>query len=742
MRLFACVFYFLALTLVSPAAAQQPEKRIALVIGNAAYAAGALPTPANDAGLVAQTLQAAGFDVVGARDLDQEALRRAFRDFNDKAAASGPDTVAVIYMSGYGLQLEGENYLVPVDARIARDADVPAEALRISDFSRPLAALPLKAGIIILDAARAGPFAQGGTPLAGGLALVEPEARMLLAFNAAPNTVAPQAQGAYGPYAQALAEVMREGGLPLGDMFDRVRLRVHEATKGAQVPWHVSRVKVPLVFFERTADAPPPLTDTAPAAAMRTRPLREIGVKEAYALALERDSVDSYSEFVAAFPGDPLARRARAMLAARREALTWRRTRMVDTPPAYWSYLRRYPRGPHAGDAHRRLQILAAAVEPPDSFAEIEYELPPPPAEEVVYIERPVVVLDDPAFAFAPPPPTPVFLLPPPPLEFVLLPPPPPPVAVYVLPTPVYTPVPVWVRPPAYVRRPPPSNVIFRNVHNTVTVNSATNTVTVRTPSGAVRRLASPPATATLRAPGGAGQGSRGAPRTGAALLAPTLPPSLSQRATTVRPASLSRPGQGNALGAASTMPGQSPTPRLAPGRPLPGTRAQPLPAATTPTLTPDQRVRGAVVPASRGQMPARASGAAPANAVATPEQRRQLELRQQQAHQQQQARQQQLQMRQQLQRQQLQARQDQLQSQQARQYQLQQQARQYQLQQQQARQYQVRQPPPQAQRSPALSQQQAQQQRVYPPQQRPRPEPRGGVRRPPCGQPGLPACP
>jgi hypothetical protein len=98
-------------------------------------------TSANDAGLLAQTLQAAGFDVVGARDLDQDSLRRAFRDFLDKASASGPDTVAFVYLGGYGLQLEGENYFVPVDARIARDIDVPLEALRISDYIRPLAAL-------------------------------------------------------------------------------------------------------------------------------------------------------------------------------------------------------------------------------------------------------------------------------------------------------------------------------------------------------------------------------------------------------------------------------------------------------------------------------------------------------------------------------------------------------------------------------------------------------------------------
>src|SRR5437588_11390706 len=110
-----------------PAGAEPAEKRIALVIGNAGYAAGALQTPANDAGLIAQTLQAAGFDVVGTRDLDQDTLRHAFRDFLEKASGSGPDTVAFIYLSGYGTQLEGDNYFVPIDARIARDSDVAAD---------------------------------------------------------------------------------------------------------------------------------------------------------------------------------------------------------------------------------------------------------------------------------------------------------------------------------------------------------------------------------------------------------------------------------------------------------------------------------------------------------------------------------------------------------------------------------------------------------------------------------------
>src|SRR5436189_6284486 len=117
----------LPLVLALMPGAARAEKRIALVVGNAAYQAGALATPANDAGLIAQTLQAAGFDVVGARDLDQDSLRRALRDFREKATASGPDTVAFVYLAGHGLPLEGENYFVPIDARIARDADIAAE---------------------------------------------------------------------------------------------------------------------------------------------------------------------------------------------------------------------------------------------------------------------------------------------------------------------------------------------------------------------------------------------------------------------------------------------------------------------------------------------------------------------------------------------------------------------------------------------------------------------------------------
>src|SRR5882672_2406653 len=399
-KLIQLVLTITTLAFASVASAQQTEKRIALVIGNGAYQAGALPTTANDAGLIAQTLQAAGFDVVGARDLDQDTLRRTLHDFLDKASASGPDTVAFIYLSGYGVQLEGENYFVPIDARIGRDTDVSIEAVRVSDYIRPLAALKLKVNVVVLDVARAHPFAKSGQPLASGLSLMEPDKGMMVAFNAAPGTVAPQEQGPYSPYAQALAEMIRTGGLPLGAVFDQVRLRVNEVTKGGEVPWHASKIDAPFVFLDRAPDAPPPAFSNDQVSSIRSKPIRDLSVQDAYVAALERDTLQGYLDFLAVYPRDPMAPRVRAIVAARREAITWRRTREVDTPQAYWSYLRRYPRGPHVADARRRLAYLAAAFEPPPSFAAITYEVAPPLEEEVVYFRRPVLVFDDPDYGF------------------------------------------------------------------------------------------------------------------------------------------------------------------------------------------------------------------------------------------------------------------------------------------------------------------------------------------------------
>ncbi len=521
------------------------EKRLALVIGNGAYQTGELVTAANDAGLIAQTLQAAGFDVVGARDVDQDSLRGAFRDFTGKVSAAGPDAVVFVYLAGQGVQLEGENYFLPVDARIANPNDVPLQAIRISDVIRSLSGLPTKVNIVVLDAARPNSLPQSNQPLAGGLALVDPDPNMLIAFNAAPGTVAPEGKGPYGAYAQALAEMMREGGLSLQDVFDRTRLRVNEVTQGAQVPWNASKISAPFVFFDRAPDAPAPKVSEAKSRANRTRAIRDFNARDAYVAALDRDTMHGYQDFLVAYPHDPMAKRVRAIIAARREAITWRETWLQDSPDAYWSYLRRYPNGPHAWDARRRLEHFDAALEPPEEFTVYAYDVPPPPEEEIVYVDRPVLYFDDPDFDFEPPPPIDVIFLPPPPPDFVELEPPPPPVDVFVLPTPVFVPIPVFINPPPDIVAPP-NDVIFNNIHNTTVINNINNT-TINESAGQVGS-----------AQGNLTTGQKMAVGAGAAALAArvALPPLLQKRAASHQaPANQSQGSQSQ--GALPSKPGK-----------------------------------------------------------------------------------------------------------------------------------------------------------------------------------------
>lgn len=439
--------FVLALTL--GARAGHAETRFALVIGNSNYKTGALATPANDAGLIADALNAAGFTVTGAADLDQPTLRQTLNDFIAQVAAAGPDAVALVYLSGYGLQFNGDNYFIPVDADIQSPVDVPLQAIRISDFMQPLAALPARVKIVILDAARENPFARaGGQPLASGLALFNPVAGVAIAFNAAPGTVGPNEPGPYGAYATALTEMIAAGGLSLDDIFARVRLRVSDLTQGAEIPWYESGLQQPFLMTELAAGAPPS-PNVTPIANIRNEPLRNFGnVDDAYAAVLALDTLGGYEQFLALYPNSPYAGRVAAMIAVRREELIWRRCVADDTPQAYWSYLRRYPDGPHAWDARRRLAILRAAAEPPPDFVIVDFGVPPPPPAELVFVDRPILIFTGPGWS--PPPRPPVVFLPPRPPQFAALPPPRPSER-FALPVPSARVIPAFVRPPPRV---------------------------------------------------------------------------------------------------------------------------------------------------------------------------------------------------------------------------------------------------------------------------------------------------
>jgi uncharacterized caspase-like protein len=448
----AIVFAVFVLTAVagsvSSASAQQ---RLALVIGQSAYDGRQLATAANDAGLIAQTLTSAGFEVVQGRDLNANDLRGAVRDFLDKAQELGSDGAVMVYLSGYGLQLEGENYLLPVDARIQRDADIPIDGFRLSDLVRSLERIPAQTRIVVADMARDYTLPAGSDPIARGLALMEPPAGFLIAFSSAPNITTGDAPGPYGHYATALAETIRQPGVPVNEMFNRVRLRTHETTQGLQTPWHMANLDTTsFMFFEPEESASLPLP------VREVRRIEEVPAEEAYNIAVERDTIPDYQAFLRRYPDHALARRVSALLAARREAIVWRRTVTRNTSEAYWTYLRRYPNGPHAADCRRRLARLSAPIAPPPVFEEVVYEdLPPPlPVVETVEVVEVVTIIRE-----APPPP-------PPPVYFrsyyeedvefvtIIREPPPPPILMGVLPIPSPIPVPRRARPPRSFYQP------------------------------------------------------------------------------------------------------------------------------------------------------------------------------------------------------------------------------------------------------------------------------------------------
>jgi hypothetical protein len=411
------------------------ESRIALVLGNSAYARGAIRNSLADAGLVAEALNGIGFEIMEGADLNQADLRRIFRDFIARAQAAGPDAVALVYFSGYALAFEGENYLAPVDASLARENDIPLEAVRLSDVLHPLAASSARAKVIVLDAARPLPLTIQVTP---GLSPMEAPPTMLVAFSSAPGTFAEDSDDAYGAYAGAIAEMVREPGLDLDTIFTRIRVRTHELTQGRQTPWHTASLSADVVLVppDGPADAPlmvaPPGMADARIVRRQPRPIRETGPEEAYGLAIEMDSLPAYVDYVETYPDSLYAPRIWAIIRARREALVWMRALKYDTREAYWTYLYRYPRGVYEADAQRRLRRLVALAAPPPGFAPIDLiDVPPPLARE----PREFVHL------YPPLPRLPRSLIGPRPAYFTSLPPPPPPRGPQLLPAPTGIPV-------------------------------------------------------------------------------------------------------------------------------------------------------------------------------------------------------------------------------------------------------------------------------------------------------------
>ena len=213
--------------------------RVALIIGNASYThAPALATPLNDSQDIGAALGRLGFEVTQLENADQAGLRRGLQAFAPAAAAS---EVVVVFYSGHAIAVDGRNFLIPVDARLASEWDVEFESVPLDLVAQSLARAP-GVRLVMLDASRENPFAAslqgaGATRAIGrSLTPVEPPGETLVAYAAKEGTVTADGEGRNSRYSAALLRYLEEPGLEVGVMFNRVREMVLATTEGHQEP--------------------------------------------------------------------------------------------------------------------------------------------------------------------------------------------------------------------------------------------------------------------------------------------------------------------------------------------------------------------------------------------------------------------------------------------------------------------------------------------------------------------------
>lgn len=296
--MYRCVLALIFLTLAGLCAARA-ETRIALVVGNGDYQhAPKLTNPVNDATDMTDKLKKLGFEVIGGMDLDRPALVEALIKFGRAAETAD---VAVFFYAGHGLQVNGQNYLVPIDGQVEYEAEVDISLVSLSGVLQQLER-GSKTNIVFLDACRNNPFAdqlarssnRSAVSMAKGLARVRTGDGTFIAFATEADTVAADGTGRNSPFTTALLAHIDEPGQSISDMMISVRKDVLAATDGKQQPRDWSSLT------ERFAFAPEAASRKLPEQALAAG--RELLEKEAYEQAVEVNSCGAFEAFQRRYP--------------------------------------------------------------------------------------------------------------------------------------------------------------------------------------------------------------------------------------------------------------------------------------------------------------------------------------------------------------------------------------------------------------------------------------------------------
>ena len=382
-------------------ASASAENRLALVIGQSAYkSVPALLNPGNDAKAVTQLLTDSGFEVSSASDLTQNEMRTAISDFAAKLAAKGPDTVALVFYAGHGIQVDGENFLIPTDVDPKREADIPMQAVRVNDVLNTLTSVPSRMRFLLLDACRNNPFPDLKSSTGSGLAIVDAKVGApgtFLSFSTSPGAVAEDGDGANSPYTTALLEAAKQANVPIEETFKRVRVAVNKATDGRQTPWDSSSLTEDFKFIGTAAPGP------KLAAAKKTvdewkRDLKGKPVEAANEIIVADGTDESYEAFADLYQGTSRGLQARDWLNRHRRMVAWNKAVLINTAAGYSAFLAQYPDSDLTISARRMIERLryrpefVAAVATPVQNASLTCPCGPQPAPQLQPTQKKVDV--------------------------------------------------------------------------------------------------------------------------------------------------------------------------------------------------------------------------------------------------------------------------------------------------------------------------------------------------------------
>ena len=279
-----------------------PANRLALVVGEAAYSGDALPTASADAALIARSLASDGFDVTELHDLGTADLAQQYQTFVAKVGAAPPGAAVTVYFAGLGVNVGCDDYLLPIDAQIATEADVPRIALSMTRVMNDLAQTQSQLRLVMLDGARPVPGSVSAVAFPRGLIPLHPPAATTFGLSAEIHDYESppkpgDADDAYAPAFVAAAQ------LPLTDIesvMRETRVIAHQATAGAQTPWQETNPSQPPFTFPLNPD-PAQVQAAVAALPNSTTPIGELDPESAYWAAVWRNAVPDYQAYLAAF---------------------------------------------------------------------------------------------------------------------------------------------------------------------------------------------------------------------------------------------------------------------------------------------------------------------------------------------------------------------------------------------------------------------------------------------------------